>query len=213
MQGISVSFSGIFCVFFLNFYNITHQVQHKKKKKTTIPHFTKVRGVERAGGVRSHQSVYGSPWIPSNIHLWCLQQLTFSNSPWKTPPLVKYSQRLPNTWKTTATMQWDAFSVTKSRVHECSSLLVLWQAILPLWPCGLKEAVSMSARRSIRWKFPSLSLQSTTSELENMNKSESLCLMIHSFFIRLAKTENKLSGSLCHKPDRAVNKAKDLFQR
>lgn len=32
MQGISVSFSGIFCVF-LNFYKITHQVEHKKKKK------------------------------------------------------------------------------------------------------------------------------------------------------------------------------------
>lgn len=111
--------------------------------------------------------------------------MAFSNSPWKPPPLVKYSQRLPDTWKTIATMQWDAFSVTESRVQECLSLLVLWQAIFPPWPCGLKEAVSMSARRSIRWKFPNLSLQSTTSELENVNKSESLCLIIHSFFIRL----------------------------
>lgn len=110
-------------------------------------------------------------------------------------------------------MQWDASSVAESQVQECSSLLVLWQAILPLWPCGLKEAVSMSARRSVRWKFPSLSLQSTTNELENVDKSESLCLMIHSFLIRLGNTENKLPGSLCHKQDRTVNKAKDLFQR
>lgn len=124
---------------------------------------------------------------------------------------MKYFQRLSDTWKTIASMQWDAFSVTESRVQECSSLLVLWQAILPLWPCGLKEAVGMSVRRSVRWKFPSLSLQSTTNELENVNKSESLCLMIHSFFIGLANTENKLPGSLCHKPDRAVSRAKDLF--
>lgn len=126
---------------------------------------------------------------------------------------MKYVQRLSDTWKTVASMQWDASSVAESQVQECSSLLVLWQAILPLWPCCLKEAVSMSARRSVRWKFPSSSLQSTTNELENVDKSESLCLMIHSFLIRLGNSKNKLSGSLCHKPDRTVNKAKDLFQR
>lgn len=111
---------GFFCVF-LNFYK-NHSPSSAQQKNTH--YFTKVSGVERAGGRERNQSVYRSLWNLSSIVFVIYSSWPFLSLLGNSLLLLQYFQ----THRKLTSRSLDVISVTKSRYKSIHQVLAVWQA-------------------------------------------------------------------------------------